>query len=173
MISSRNLSQNLSQTPWYFILLLTLGLLLGGSLTLDLLVMPMLYADGMMADAGFAAAGSMMFWMVNHAELIGAAVVLTGVLALAVSRPFVREGWAIALATVLFSIPLLYTYWLMPEMIATGAQLDLFSDRFSTASQMNWLHGGYWGLEILKITAGLWLFRLIDQVHLQLPETKS
>lgn len=166
-------SRNRSQTPWYFVLLLTLGLLLGGSLTLDFLVMPMLYADGMMADVGFAAAGSMMFWMVNHAEVIGAAVVLTGVLALAVSRPFVREGWAIALATLLFCIPLIYTYWLMPEMIATGAQLDLFGDRFASLPQMNWLHGGYWGLELLKIAAALWLFRLIDQVHLQTPNAKS
>lgn len=166
-------SQTPSQTPWYFVLLLTLGLLLGGSLTLDLLVMPMLYADGMMTDVGFAAAGSMMFWMVNHAELIGAAVVLTGVLALAVSHPFRREGWAIALAVLLLGIPLIYTYWLMPEMIATGAQLDLFGDRFAMSPTMNWLHGGYWSLEILKIVAGLWLFRLIDKVHLQLPETKS
>lgn len=169
MISPRNLSQ----TPWYFILLLTLGLLLGGSLTIDLLVMPMLYADGMMADPGFAAAGSMMFWMVNHAELIGAAVVLTGVLALAVTHPLAREGWAIVLAILLFGIPLIYTYWLMPEMLATGAQLDLFGDRASMSPEMNWLHGGYWGLETLKIMTALWLFRLIDREHLQMPETKS
>lgn len=150
---------------WAPVILLTLGLWLGGSLVVSLIVMPTLYMAGMMAGSDFASAGYSLFWVLNRVELLCASVVLTGVLVLA-QNSVIRHGRrAIALAGFLLTIPLLYTYILTPEMIALGAQLDMFSDRLSFSPTMDWLHGGYWSMEILKLGLGLWLFRQIDQTR--------
>jgi len=150
---------------WLSLLLLVLGLWLGGSLAVDCLVMPGLYTAGMMTQPDFAAVGAIMFGWLNHAELLMAAGVLTGVLALAQGSLSRRQRRAIALAAVLMAIPLLYTYFLTPAMTALGAQLDLFGDRPPLPAPMTWLHGSYWGLELLKLAAGFSLFRLLDQQH--------
>ncbi|MBD1912109.1 MULTISPECIES: DUF4149 domain-containing protein [unclassified Leptolyngbya] len=150
---------------WASVILFTLGLWLGGSLVVSLIVMPTLYVAGMMAESGFTSVGYSLFWVLNRTELLCASVVLTGVLVLA-QNSIIHDGRrAIALATLLLTIPLLYTYILTPEMIALGAQLDLFSDRLSISPTMDWLHGGYWSMEILKFGLGLWLFRQIDQAR--------
>lgn len=148
---------------WASVILLALGLWLGGSLIVSLVVMPTLYMAGMMAENSFTSAGYSLFWVLNRVELLCASVVLTGVLVLAQDAVISHGRRAIALALCLLAIPLLYTYVLTPEMMALGAQLDLFSDRLSISPTMDWLHGGYWSMEILKLGLGLWLFRQIDQ----------
>jgi len=150
---------------WATIVLLTLGLWLGGSLVVSLVVMPTLYAAGMMAEGTFAPAGYSLFWTLNRLELVSAAIVLTGVLVMARNSCGQVGRGVIALAALLLLVPLLDTYILTPEMTALGAQLDLFGDRLTVPQSMAWLHGSYWGLELVKLGLGLWLFRHIDQTQ--------
>lgn len=149
---------------WASVVLLTLGLWLGGSLVVGLVVMPALYASGMMAESNFATAGYTLFWVLNRVELLCASVVLTGVLVLT-QRGYRLDGRAIALAVLLLAIPLLDTYVLTPEMTALGAHLDLLGDRIAIPPVMTWLHGSYWTLELAKLSLGFWLFHQVDQVH--------
>lgn len=156
---------NHQKQSWVFFLVLVLGLWLGGSLAVDCLVMPGLYATGMMSQPDFAIAGSTLFGWLNHAELLLGAVVLTGVLVLAQSVNLEHRGRAIAQAAVLLAIPLLYTYLITPEMTALGAQLELFGDRPEIPQTMTWLHGSYWVLELLKLGLAFTLFRQIDRLQ--------
>ncbi|MEM8603410.1 MAG: hypothetical protein AAGF24_06190, partial [Cyanobacteria bacterium P01_H01_bin.121] len=57
---------------WFKALLLALALWLGVSLSLDCLVMPMMYASGMMPGASFVAMGSSLFGVLNHLEFLTA-----------------------------------------------------------------------------------------------------
>jgi len=147
---------------WRTTLVLVLPFWLGGSLLLDGLVMPALYASGMMAEPGFASAGYSLFWLFNRLELICAATVLSGVLALRFSRhPLKRPGQlTLVFAGLLFAIALLDTYALTPSMSALGLHLN-----WLTASEvppsMNGLHFSYWGLELVKLSVCgmlLWIY---------------
>jgi len=154
---------------WVSVVLLALGIWLGGSLVVSLVVMPALYATGMMAESSFAATGYTLFWLLNRFELLCASVVLTGILVLAQNAGMLGGRRAIALAALLLAIPLLDTYVLTPEMTALGAQLDVLGDRLTVPSAMTWLHGGYWLLELAKFSLGVWLFRhlfrQVDPIH--------
>ena len=140
---------------WQNIVLLGLSIWMSCSVVLDLVIMPTLYGAGLMQQNGFAAAGYSMFWIFNRIELVFAALVLTGVLALySLIQPSGRVGkWAIALSVFLFAIPLIYTYALTPTMSALGLEFvpfDLSEIHRAVPAGMNSLHRDYFGLEALK-----------------------
>ena len=127
--------------------------------------MPSLYGSGMMSQPDFATAGYSIFWLFNRVELLCGALILTGLLALRHKRnPFaiitsgVKSRWALFLSLFLFTIALIYTYILTPDMSALGLQLDLFANQAEIPTGMNQLHGFYWGLELMKLAAGGLLF---------------
>ncbi|HYX14958.1 MAG TPA: hypothetical protein VE944_11450 [Nostoc sp.] len=137
---------------WQIGIILTLGFWLSASLVLDWVIMPSLYLSGMMSQAGFTTAGYTIFWNFNRMELLSAAIVLTGALALSKTRYHWRIG-SIVLSVLLLTIAMLDTYFLTPQMCAIGVQLNLF-EAAAISSTMNLLHGSYWVLEIVKLVAG-------------------
>ncbi len=127
--------------------------------------MPSLYVSGMMTQAGFATAGYLIFWNFNRIELLSAALVLTGVLVLGRTQ-FAATNWrrsAIGLSVLLLAVSLIETYFLTPQMCATGLDLNLFESATEIPATMNQLHAGYWVLEAVKLVAGgtllNWCFR--------------
>jgi hypothetical protein len=141
------------QSFWQPAVLLTLGFWLGASLLLDWVIMPSLYISGMMTQASFSTVGYVIFWNFNRVELLSAAVVLTGVLALSKTQVnWHRNG--IVLSVLLLVIALLDTYLLTPQMSAIGVNLNLFNAETTIPATMNLLHGGYWVLEVVKLIAG-------------------
>lgn len=150
---------------WQTTVLLGLSIWMSCSVVLDLVIMPTLYGAGMIQQSGFAAAGYSMFWVFNRIELVFAALVLTGVLALySMLQPMGRVGkWAIALAVFLLAIPLIYTYALTPTMSALGLEFipfDLSELHRTIPGVMTQLHRDYFGLEALKFGLAGTLFVL-------------
>lgn len=137
---------------WETAIILTLGFWLSASLVLDCVIMPSLYLSGMMSQAGFTTAGYTIFWNFNRMELLSAAVVLTGALALGKTGYHGRIG-SIILSILLLTIAMFDTYFLTPQMSAIGVQLNLFQAA-AIPSTMNLLHGSYWVLEVVKLVAG-------------------
>ncbi len=150
---------NFPRLSWRTIVQTTLALWLGGSLLLDLVVMPGLYSAGMMASPNFATAGYSIFWTYNRLELVAAALILTGVLGLMQNRMLPHQRQSVLLAVGLMAIAFLATYLLTPTMSALGLQLDLFSPA-TIPTGMNQLHETYWILEMLKLVGGVALLRL-------------
>lgn len=160
---------------WQTTVLLGLSIWMSCSVVLDLVIMPTLYGAGMMQQSGFAAAGYSMFWVFNRIELVFAALVLTGVLALySLLHPMGRVGkWAIALAVFLLAIPLIYTYALTPTMSALGLEFipfDLSDLHRTIPGAMTQLHRDYFGLEGLKFGLAGALFVLCYRL---LPPTEQ
>ncbi len=139
---------------WQTAIILTLGFWLSASLVLDWVIMPSLYLSGMMSQAGFTTAGYTIFWNFNRMELLSAAVVLTGALALSKTRYHWWSIGSIVLSVLLLTIAILDTYLLTPQMCAIGVQLNLFEAAAAIPSTMNLLHGSYWVLEVVKLVAG-------------------
>ena len=138
-----------------------LGFWLSGSLLLDSVIIPGLSAAGMMAQAGFASAGYLIFGIFNRIELLCAALVLTSFLAFRHHHYLTRkqETWSIPLSVVLLAIAIIYTYILTPQMSGMGLQLNQFASENTMSSAMISMHGGYWGLEIIKFFIGATLLR--------------
>lgn len=143
-----------SKRSWQNVVILTLGFWLSSSLILDWVIMPSLYISGMMTQAGFTTAGYTIFWNYNHIELLAAALVVTGVLVLNKTQAENGRRSTTALALLLLAVPLLSTYFLTPQMSATGMQLNLFDSVTEVPTTMNLLHVGYWVLEAVKFVAG-------------------
>ena len=146
------------QQTWQTGVTLALGFWLSASIVLDWVIMPSLYLSGMMSQPSFTTAGYMMFWNFNRLELLSAAVVLTGVLALGKTK----SSWSsrtILFSLVLLAVTVLNTYFFTPQMCAMGANLNLFESVSIMPPQMNLLHGGYFFLEILKVIAGGAVFK--------------
>lgn len=143
----------LKRTPWHTIVIFTVAFWLSSSLILDLVIMPSLYATGMMSQAGFATAGYTIFWIFNRLELLCAALALTGVLVLRRTEIMSRlaRPKVLVLSLLLLAIALIYTYFLTPEMSAVGMQLNLFDTTTEVPATMNQLHGSYWVLEAVKL----------------------
>ncbi|PPS40269.1 hypothetical protein [Chroococcidiopsis sp. TS-821] len=144
------------RSVWQNVALLTLGFWLSSSLILDWVIMPSLYISGMMTQAGFTTAGYLIFWNYNRIELLAAALVVTSVLVLNKTQ-FIednRQRGTIILALLLLAVPLVSTYFLTPQMSATGVQLNLFDSVTEVPTTMNLLHAGYWVLETVKFVAG-------------------
>jgi hypothetical protein len=119
--------------------------------------MPSLYASGMMTQPGFASAGYLLFGSFNHVELLCGALVVTGVLISSKQHQPDRSNFVLAIA--LLSIALLSTYGLTPQMSALSLDLNLFESSTVVPSAMQPLHLSYWGLEIMKLLAGITLMR--------------
>ena len=142
----------LKRPVWQTTGIFTLAFWLSSSLILDLVIMPSLYATGMMTQAGFATAGYSIFWIFNRIELVCAALVLTSILAAqSTQQPSIKENRSIILSVILLGIALIYTYFLTPEMSALGLQLNLFDSTTVIPANMNQMHVGYWLLEALKL----------------------
>jgi Domain of unknown function (DUF4149) len=149
----------LNRSSWQGTTIASLAFWLCSSLTLDFVLMPGMYAAGMMNEPGFATAGYSMFWLFNRFELICAALILTGTLVMAQAELIQSRRMTIALAATLMVIVLACTYALVPEMSALGLQLDPFSTVPSVPAEMNLMHGLYWLLDLLKLVAGGVLLR--------------
>ncbi|MDY7012764.1 MAG: DUF4149 domain-containing protein [Cyanobacteriota bacterium] len=147
---------------WQVIVLFALGFWLSGSLLLDFVIVPSLFATGMMSQAGFASAGYSLFGLFNRIELVCAALVLTGFLAL--NRRHLlsghRERRTIILSALLLAIAIIYTYIFTPQMSSLGLQLNWFeSNNVAMSPAMAQMHGAYWCLELLKFVSGVLLLR--------------
>ncbi|MDB9373438.1 DUF4149 domain-containing protein [Nodularia sphaerocarpa] len=137
---------------WQTAIMFALGFWLSASLVLDWVIMPSLYLSGMMSQTDFTTAGYVIFWNFNRMELLSAAVVLTGVLA--VSKTTSRwNAKVILFALMLLAITLLNTFFLTPQMCAVGTHLNLFETASTIPAQMNLLHSSYFVLEAVKILA--------------------
>lgn len=146
---------------WQAVVLFSLGFWLSGSLLLDFVIVPGLFATGMMSQAGFASAGYLIFGLFNHIELLCAALVLTGFLVLCNRHllPGYQQRWTILLSAFLLTIAIIYTYVLTPQMSSLGLQLNWFESGMAMSPVMAKMHGAYWGLELLKLGAGAILLR--------------
>lgn len=145
------------QSIWQTVVISILAFWLSSSLLLDLVIMPSLYAAGMMDQTGFATAGYSIFWVFNHIELFCASLALTGLLVLRNNQALVgrKSNQAIVLSLLLIAIAGIYTYVLAPEMSALGLQLNLFESVAEVPTAMDQLHQGYWVLELCKlVTSG-------------------
>lgn len=151
-----------TSTKWRTIAIFALAFWLSSSVILDFIVMPGLYATGMMQDPNFAIAGYSIFWLFNRVELLCASLMLTGVLVLwqSPAREHIRYR-TVAIAALLLAIPLLYTYLCTPVMSQLGLTLDWFSPGAAIPQEMTQMHSLYFGLELVKLTlAGLLLRHL-------------
>ncbi len=146
---------------WSTLILAILGFWLSASCLIDLLILPSLSAAGMMSQTGFASAGFLLFGIFNRIELVCASLVLSGFLVFRRHHTLshLKENWSIAFASLLFVIPLCYTYFLTPQMGALGLQLNLFTSFNPMSSAMMAFHSGYWLLEGLKLFTGVMLMR--------------
>jgi hypothetical protein len=134
----------------------TLAFWLSSTLLMDTVMMPVLYASGMLQSQGFAPVGYALFWVLNRVELICAGGVLVGVLAV---RSL--ESWrtrisprVVILAALLVSVVLAETFGLSPQMSALGVSLDPFTPSMEPPAGMGLLHVSYWLLDGLKLLAG-------------------
>jgi hypothetical protein len=142
---------------WQTIVIASLAFWLSSSLLLDFVIMPSMFFTGMMGEPGFATAGYSIFWLFNRIEVLCAAVVLTGAIALRTTQAAMFGGRQGALwAMVLLAIALIYTYALTPQMSALGISLG---EAHTIPAAMNQLHGEYWALELLKLTGGAALLK--------------
>ncbi|MEO0948186.1 MAG: hypothetical protein AAFY11_08580 [Cyanobacteria bacterium J06641_5] len=143
-----------------------LGFWLSASLTLDALVMPSLASSGMMNRSEFAGVGYGLFGTFNRLELLCAALVLSGILALTYrpnreTSPPVESNGAqhrqeLLLAGLLVMLAAISTYVLTPTMGAMGMGVDwLEADPSQTV--MVAMHATYWGLEVCKFALGVML----------------
>lgn len=157
------------QFRWGSLVLFVATFWLSVSLFLDFLLMPMMYESGMMAESGFASAGYGLFWMFNRVEMLCAAVILTGLLALhqrlrdriqTVVVSGSRSRWALGIGGLLLAITLAYTYLLTPEMSALGLSLSAETAPATVPDTMGWMHAAYWSLEVLKLGAIAGLLKL-------------
>ena len=154
MTAASNLQ--LKRSPWLATVMLTLGFWFSSSIVLNWVIIPSLYVSGMMTQSGFASAGYLIFWNFNRIELVCAALILTGVLALK-NTQFAANNWtrgAITLSVLLLAVSLVDTYFLTPQMSAAGLQLNLFESASEMPAIMSQLHAGYWIMEAIKLIAG-------------------
>jgi Domain of unknown function (DUF4149) len=143
---------NLHKSNWQLGLILALAFWFSGSIILDAIIMPSMYATGMMADPNFATLGYTIFGVFNRVELIFAGLILTGFLMIRnQEEPLHKSGlYPIMLSVVLMTIALIYTYILTPQMSALGLNLNLFS-MAEVPTTMNQMHLEYWLLEVVKL----------------------
>ena len=137
---------------WQNIAIGSLGFWLSGSLVLDLVIMPTLWATGMMESSGFASASYSIFWIFNRVELLCAAAALSSIWALStVARPNVDSQRKLLVgAVMLMAIALSYTFVITPQMSSLGLDLDVFATA-KLPAEMNQMHSIYWVLEASKI----------------------
>lgn len=155
------------RSTWHNVLIVSLLFWLSSSILLDVVIMPSLYASGMMTGSGFASAGYSIFGVFNRLELVCGATILTIALANwgfnAASKSAIKSQTKqiLAIAGLLFSIAVIYTYGLTPEMSSLGLQLQPFDQIVEVPAAMNRLHVEYWLLEVIKLAAAAAMVRLV------------
>ena len=150
---------------WQNIAIGSLGFWLSGSLMLDFVVMPTMWATGMMESSGFASASYSIFWIFNRVELVCAAAALSTIWALSqVNLASVDTNRKMfAGAVMLMAIALTYTFILTPYMSGLGFDADIFAISKSLPVEMDRMHSIYWVLEASKLAiVGMLLF-LVDR----------
>ena len=137
---------------WPQTIALVLSLWLGGTLLLDLVVMPSMYVSGMMQEPGFASVGYTLFGMVNRIEVVCAALTLTGLLAwnYSGSQHLFESKTTVIFAGLLFLIPLFCLYGLTPWMSSMSLPLGLFQTPRISPEMLS-MQAIYWGVESLKM----------------------
>jgi hypothetical protein len=153
-----------SRPKWRSIVLATLAFWLSASLLLDFVIMPTMFATGMLVEPGFATAGYSLFGVFNRIELICAAVVLTGVLASGYASALRPSHWLLPLSVGLLGIGLVCTYRLTPVMSALGMELNWFEPA-TVPALMNQMHAEYWLLELMKLVGTGLLLRQFYQAE--------
>jgi hypothetical protein len=148
----------LKHLQWPRVAQLTLFAWLMGSFMMDGMLMPSLYASGMLTQPGFACTGYLMFGLFNHVELICAAIVLTGLLVKRQGQVAQSDSFEWLIGLGLLGITLLLTYALAPAMSGLSLNLQLF-DPPNVPDAMTSLHLSYWLLEATKFVAGIALLR--------------
>ncbi len=150
------------QINWPALIMFALGFWLSSSLLLDTVIIPSLFATGMMTQANFPSAGYLIFGIFNRVELVCAALVLTSFLVLGRNHNYFssdKQRWSIILSSVLLATTLTCTYFLTPQMSGLGLQLNLFETNPTMPTAMISMHEGYWALEAIKLTVCTWLLR--------------
>lgn len=142
---------------WHKGLALVLAFWISSSLFLDFVIMPILFAAGMMSQPDFASAGYSIFWIFNRLELLCAALVLTGFLAQHQSETE-SSSIAVILSSSLLITTIVYTYLLTPQMSSLGLNLNLFAP-VTVPTGMSQLHISYWLLETCKLLMAGWLLK--------------
>jgi hypothetical protein len=147
------------------IVVVSLGFWISTSLLVDLIVMPMLWATGMMESSGFASAGYSLFWVFNRIEVICAAAALSSIWALGISNRNSIYGSAKmrAGALMLLAISLSYTFILSPYMSGLGIDLGILDVVKSIPAEMNQTHSIYWVLEASKLGIAAMLLAWCDK----------
>ena len=151
--SSRFTGNGTLSTRWRFLAIGSMGFWLSSSLILDLVIMPSLWATGMMESSGFASAGYSIFWIFNRVELLCAAAAMSSIFALGIIQPasiFAGRKMQVG-AVMLLAIALSYTFFLTPYMSSLGLDLDIFAVTKSLPVEMNQMHSIYWVLEASKV----------------------
>jgi uncharacterized membrane protein len=158
-------SLKIERPAWQTIVTCLIALWLGGSLVLDTVVFPSLWAAGMMTQPGFASAGYLTFGLFNHYELMLAGLTMTGVLVLNHGGHFEakQERRAILLSVLLLAVAIVDTYLMTPQMSALGMQLNLFEPVSEMPAGMVPMHLGYWTLELLKLGSAGTLLALCNR----------
>lgn len=157
--------QKQNSNQWSVVVFVTLCFWLSTSLVLDFVIIPSLVRAGMMNQPGFASAGYSMFGLFNHLELLGAGIILTGILILNQYHVWPRnqQQWSVILASTLVGIAIICNYGLTPQMSGLGLDLNWFDANQGMSVEMMELHAGYLGLELTKwIVGGIllgWSFR--------------
>jgi hypothetical protein len=139
----------------------SLGFWVSTSLLIDIVVMPTLWATGMMESSGFASAGYSLFWVFNRFEVICAAAAFSSILALGTivggaspleNRHSVYGSAKMRVgALMLLAISLSYTFILTPYMSGLAMNMDIFAIAKSIPAEMNQTHSIYWVLEASKL----------------------
>ncbi len=144
---------------WPLWVMSCLGFWLSASVMMDFIVIPGLFASGMMAQPGFVGAGYIIFGLFNRVELLCASIVLSGVFWLVQEKSRSRQRTYLGLAGLLLAIALIYTYGLTPALSGIGFEMSSFTREPAMPEAMIELHWLYWGLEIAKLTSGVALLR--------------
>jgi hypothetical protein len=153
--------RGLTPINWPTLVMVILGFWLSASLFLDFILMPSLLASGMMSSQAFATVGYLIFGVFNRVELLCAALVLSGFLVLLRNHSLIHlhENLSVVLAGILLVIPLVYTYFLTPEMSSLGLSLNLLDTTQGVSSTMLPMQWSYWILEVIKLIASFTLLR--------------
>ena len=159
---------SVAETPskrWQNLAIYSLGFWLSGSLILDVVIMPTLWATGMMQSNGFASAGYSLFWIFNRVELLCAAAALSGIWALStVARSGVyAKQETLAGAIMLFAIAFTYTFFFFFYMSGLGLDSDVLETIKSIPAEMERMHSIYWVLEASKLSIGAMLLSWCNQ----------
>lgn len=137
-----------AQKLWLYGLSLVLALWLGATILLDFVVMPSLADAGMMRSSSFIPAGFSIFHHFNGLELLAGSMLLSGAILLLSQTEISHRIRLGVISSLLFLIPLVYFYYLGPEMAGLGLTSDLSE---AIPASMNTMHYAYWGLDVLKM----------------------